>query len=364
MKKALSSVQNSVKKLLPQEQENPESRYFKVLVWGFLAVFLIALVAGSLSFLLTLQGAEVTMVPNLEDRELVAALEELQSRGLDVRVQQRFFSDPATRGRIIDQSPDPGSQVRVGRRVNITVSQGPVVDQVGDYQGLTLEELRAQLAAQFANYEPLLEVRNQNISYVFSEQEAGTILAQEPEAGEKLTGYTDLMLLVSRGPEVLGIEAPEVVGLDYRQALGLLAGRGVPFVFRNSSTGEPGGTGGLVVSQFPAAGELIEPDSTLVLRINPLSTSRANQVADIYYGFIPEFALPVNVAVDFISTEGDTTRYFQTQHSGGELSFPYLLEVGSIINIYADGELLSRYTVRPITVETSQGTGESADNTD
>jgi beta-lactam-binding protein with PASTA domain len=361
MKKVLSNVQQKVKNLLPQEQENPETRYFKVVVWGFVAVFALALLAGTLSFLLTLQGNEVTMVPNLEDRDLVGALEELQSRGLNVNVQQRYFSDPSVAGKVIDQSPDPGSQVRVGRVVNVIVSRGPVVDQVGDYVGLTLEDLRIQLAAQFANYEPLLEVKNQNLSYVFSEEEAGTIISQQPEPGFKLAGYTELKLLVSRGPEVLGVAAPEIVGLDYRQALGLLAVRNVPFVFRNTSQSPENAIGGLVVSQFPEAGETVAPGERLVLRINPLETSSANEVADIYYSVIPEFALPVTVAVDFITPDGESRRFFQTQHAGGELTFPYVLPTGSIINIYADGDLISRYTVRPVQIESPEDSGSDAD---
>jgi beta-lactam-binding protein with PASTA domain len=361
MKKTISAVQQKVKNLLPQEQENPENRYFKVVVWGFIAVFFLALLAGTLSFLIALQGDEVTMVPNLEDRELVDALEELQSRGLNVHVQQRFFSDPARAGRIIDQSPDPGSQVRVGRRVNIIVSRGPVVDEVGSYVGLTLDELRAQLAAQFTNFDPLLEVKNSNISYIFSEEEAGTIISQQPESGLKLTGYTELKLLVSRGPEVLGIPAPEIVGLDYTQALGLLAVRNVPFVFRYSTQAAENAIPGLVVSQFPEAGEVIEPGNNLVLRINPLESSSSNELADIFYTNIPEFALPVDVEVDFVTPDGESSRYFQTQHAGGELTFPYLLPIGSLINVYVDGQLISRYTVRPIEVENPEDSASDAD---
>lgn len=354
MKNFFTSFSRFFTGLLPREEDSPETRNFKVVVWGLLAVFALMLLAGTLAFLITLQGDEIAMVPNLDDRELVEALEMLQDRGLNVQVQQRYHSDPEKRGKVIDQSPDPGSQVRVGRTINITVSQGPVVDQVGDYVGLTLDQLRVQLAAQFTNYEALLEVRSENVSYTFSDQEAGTILSQDPAPGEQLSGYTDLNLLVSRGPEAVGIEAPEIVGLDYRQAIGLLASRSIPFVFRESTQGDQDAVAGLVLSQYPQAGELIEAGSALVLRIQPLVASRNSEVAGVYYGFIPEFAVAVNVAVDFTDTDAQTQRFFQTERQGGELSFPYVLETGSIISIYADGDLISRYTVQPEVENTDQ----------
>lgn len=355
-------MQTKMKSLLPDPQEHPENRYFKILLWGFLGIFALGILAGTVTLFITLQGAEDTMIPNLKEMELVSALEELQSRGLNVRVQQRFDGDPELRGAVIEQRPDAGSQVRVGRTVQLIVSKGPVVDQVGDYLGLTLDDLRRQLAAQFATHESLLEVRNENISYIFSEEPQGTIISQEPQAGTKLSGYTDLKLLVSRGPEVLGFEAPETLGLDYRQALGLLAGRSIPFVFRYSSQEDDNSIPGLVVSQFPAAGETVEPDSPLVLRITPLEPESSNEISDIFYSFIPESALPVPVRVEFTSPEGDVTPYFQTTHSGGELSFPFVLEISSQITVYADGDIITRYTVQPETAEEEGEDGEAENN--
>jgi hypothetical protein len=97
------------------------------------------------------------------------------------------------------------------------------------------------------------------------------------------------------------------------------------------------------------------------LRINPLESSSSNELADIFYTNIPEFALPVDVEVDFVTPDGESSRYFQTQHAGGELTFPYLLPIGSLINVYVDGQLISRYTVRPIEVENPEDSASDAD---
>ena len=322
--------------LFPDKREDEETRQFKSILWGIIGIFFLAIFVGTIGFLLTLNGSEIIMVPELEGMALVDAMEELQSRNLIVNIQTRFFEEAP--GIIISQRPDSGSQVRIGRTINLTVSRGPVVDQVGNYVGMSLEDLRRQLAAQFATHDPLLEVRNENISYVFSEEPEQTILAQEPSAGQKLSGYADLMLLISRGPRVIGIEAPETIGLDYRQALGMLAGRNIPFVFRFSEEVEVRGDIGAVVNQQPAAGERI--DEYLELFIDPLETENNRQAAGIFSVLLPETALPSTVVVEFINSRGETRPYFQTSRLGGEFSFPYIYETGSQIQISINGEIV------------------------
>ena len=333
-RKLLSRARERMETLLPNKHEDEASRQFKSFFWGIIGIFVLAVILGSLGFFLTLRGSEIIAVPNLEGMALVDAMEELQDRSFAVHIQSRFFEEQA--GVVINQRPDAGSQARIGRTINLTVSRGPVLDQVGNYVGMSLDDLRRQLAAQFATHEPLLEVRGENISYVFSEEPEQTILAQDPPSGQKLTEYTDLMLLVSRGAEVIGIEAPETIGLDYRQALGMLAVRNIPFVFRFSDQVED--EAGAVIIQEPEAGEHI--NEYLELFINPLKTTSDNQVAGMFLGFLPETALPVNVVVEFVNIIGETKPYFQTRRLGGEFSFPYVYEAGSRIQIYINDELV------------------------
>ena len=336
-RKFLFRTRKKMNSLFPNRREDEETRQFKSILWGIIGVFILAILLGSLGFWLTLRGSEIIMVPKLEGMTLIDAMEELQSRNLIGHIQTRFFEESP--GIVISQRPDAGSQVRIGRTINLTVSRGPIVDQVGNYVGMSLEDLRRQLAAQFATHDPLLEVKNENISYVFSEEPEQTILAQEPSAGQKLAKYADLMLLVSRGPRIIGIEAPATIGLDYRQALGMLAVRNIPFVFRFSEGIESSTEVGIVVNQQPEVGERI--NEYLELFINPLETGTSNQAAGIFSTILPETALPANVVVRFINSRGETAPYFQTSRLGGEFSFPYIYEIGSQIEISINGELMS-----------------------
>ncbi|MGI9255844.1 MAG: PASTA domain-containing protein [Salinispira sp.] len=400
--------------LFPGRHESEGSRQFKSIFWGIVIIFVLALAFGSLSFLLTLQGTETIMTPDIEDMFLLDAMEELQSRGLITHIQSRFFE--AENGTVINQRPDAGSQVRVGRTITLTVSKGPVLNQVGNYVGMRVQDLKQQLATQFAIHEPLLEVKTENISYIFSEEPEQVILDQDPSAGYELSEYTELTLLVSRGPAPRGTEAPETIGLDYLQALGMLAARNIPFTFRISDPGgisgqgsapgnisdqnsDPGGISGqgnapgndqnssntnagnvgIVLSQQPAAGEVIT--EYLELFISPLGSSsgsaqgslsdssqgsssgsaqgslsdsslgsssgilegeiaNGNQESGIFSALLPYTFNPAIISVEFVNSLGEVQPYFQTIRRGGEISFPYVYENGSSIRIYLNGELL------------------------
>ena len=335
-KDRLLNMRERMQSLLPNKRDDHERRQFKSVLWGIIGVFGFAILLGSMGLLLTLTGSEVIMVPDLEGLMLIDAMEKLQDHSLITHIQKRFFEEPA--GTVINQRPDAGSQVRVGRTINLVVSQGPVVDQVGDYVGMSLADLRRQLIAQFATHDPLFEVKEENISYVFSEEPEQTILAQEPMPGQKLASYTDLMLLVSRGKKITGITAPEVIGLDYLQAVGMLAVRNIPFVFYVNDI--VGGTvvAGLVVGQQPAVGEQV--NGPLELFINPIKTEGTNQAAGIFAGTLPETALPATVVVEFVNSIGEKQPYFQTTRLGGAFSFPYLYEAGSKMQISINGEVI------------------------
>lgn len=339
----VSGAREKMRTLFPGKRADEGSRQFRSILWGIIAVFAFAILVGGMSFLLTLQGSEIILVPDFEDMSLLEALEELQSRNLLVHIQSRFFEKDV--GLVINQRPNAGSRVRLGRTVTLIVSKGPVLDEVGNYIGMTLQDLRQQFAAQFATHAPLLEVKTENISYIFSEESEQTILEQDPPAGQKLAEYTELKLLVSRGPTPVGIEAPEAVGLDYRQALGMLAGRNIPFIFQFSNQAENSSSSGTVIAQQPGVGEQIT--GHLELFISPLEAESRNQSTGIFSTILPDFPVLSTVAVEFVNSIGEAQPYFNTLSFGGELSFPYIYETGSTIRIYLNGELLPESALQP-----------------
>ena len=100
------------------------------------------------------------------DDTLNHALVKLQERELYPRLVEKYTGNPLDKGRVIQQEPAPGSYVRAGLRVSITVSLGAVMEKVENYVGMTISQVRSRLATQFSNFEPLLVIQGAHNPYL------------------------------------------------------------------------------------------------------------------------------------------------------------------------------------------------------
>ncbi len=95
--------------------ESFDKDHYRVMAYGLGAVIALMVVAGLSAFLLSLRGAEQTLVPDVRGMELAQALVMMQEKELYPRVSLRFTDNPLDRGKIVDQSPSAGAIVKAGR---------------------------------------------------------------------------------------------------------------------------------------------------------------------------------------------------------------------------------------------------------
>jgi len=316
--------------LLPADREEPETRYFKIAILSLVGIVLLTTASAATTFLLSLRGAEETVVPELVSMELPEALLDLQDRELYPRVQLRYFSDPSLKGRVVEQSPAPGTQVRAGRRINLVVSRGAIVDQVGNYIGRNLNEVEEELQTLFATFDALLQI--ENVSYVFDEAPPGTILQQDPLPDTPLTDVTDLDLVVSRGPGAERVSLSGYVSLGYAEALSRLRQRGRPFVVTLTSGSQPG----TVIAQSPPPGTQVSTSAKVFLTLVPPETQEG-EVFGLFRRVLPDYPVAVDLALDFVDPEGNRIRIFEMRHPGGEIAVPYLVPEGSTLILSRNG---------------------------
>jgi beta-lactam-binding protein with PASTA domain len=331
--------------MFPRYGERPESRYFKITVLSVLGIVLLTIVAGLGTFVLSLRGREQILVPEVRQEELAEALIELQERELHGVVQLRYHSDPNLKGKVVEQDPASGTLVRAGKEVSLTVSQGAIVDRVGDYTGRTLQEVRSELATLFTTFDALLQVGE--VSYVFSDEPAGTVLEQDPEPGTELSGTTPLDLVVSRGADVRRVSVPSYSGLNYQEAIDLLAEQNTPFVFSLADTAQAG-AGGIVVDQEPEAGESVAAGSRVRLTMMPPDEVPEAMVFGLFERVLPDYPVAVDVTLEAIDPDGERETLFSMKHPGGEIAVPYMVEENSrIVLSRFDTEVLSERVRRP-----------------
>ncbi|MDR1317126.1 MAG: PASTA domain-containing protein [Spirochaetales bacterium] len=304
--------------------ESEESRWLRILVLVGVLTIGLAVIAGFSAFFLTLQGEEQTMVPEIRGTDLVDALIDLQEKGLIPHTQVRYSSDPALKGKIIDQRPAPGSLVKAGKRVTITVSQGAIVDKVENFVGQDIEEVRTRLLTLFATYKPLLRIQ-EPVSYVFNQAPVGTILEQKPEPDTDLAGLTDLVLIVSRGPQTPRVKLASYLGITFRQAIPLLAKNNVPFVF-SVVDAAAGQTPEFIIGQTPAPGTDVGPDTRLELKIARPAKTQDRQLFGIFQCALPTYPVWVDMQLDAQTPTGERRTLFTMKHPGGAVAVPYYEE--------------------------------------
>ena len=184
-------------------------------------------------------------VPDVRGMEPARAVATLQEAGLIGRMQDRVFSATVLPGRVADQRPSPGYQLKRGDTVLIYPSLGRAAAKVPDLAGLPESVAEADLDAASMSLGQRCEVDGQS--------DAVVVLAQSPGAGALVAPGTAVAVLVNRTPSRKRYVMPEFVGMRVEDASRAL--RGLGFRLANvQAVRYPGVTPGTVLRQDPAAG--------------------------------------------------------------------------------------------------------------
>ena len=135
-------------------------------------MFLAALAA----FFISVKSPERVMVPDVTGKDLADALQEMQAKELYPKIRLRYSKSPEEKGSVLEQSPSGGTIVKAGERINLTVSQGVVLDRVENYVGMKIDDVRAQLQTLFASSSVQMIKLPDVPIYKEDAAEAGTIL--------------------------------------------------------------------------------------------------------------------------------------------------------------------------------------------
>jgi beta-lactam-binding protein with PASTA domain len=338
-----NSSSASADSLSVQIDDPTERRYFRRAILIIGAVFLVMLFFFTVFFFFAVRGAEKTVVPEIVDEELVEALVMLQERELYPRVQVKYTGDPSDKGLVIGQDPEPGLYVKAGRRVTVTVSRGAIVDNVEDYVGKTITEVRGRLATLFSTFEPLLVIR-EPITYVYDDSDPGTVLSQNPPPGTALGDPESLILIVSRGTLDNPIKLPDWKNYSADNAMRSLARLPLPFVFVEDNV-EAVGTVARVTSQSPAPESEVGLDRRITLRYSPPESWPEEFRYGLFDYTLPDYPVPVLLEVIIREPGAEDRKLFSMPHSGGKLSFPYVVPAGTGILVMVNGEEVLRHDV-------------------
>ena len=244
------------------------ARFFRVALLVMLLV-VVALVAAIVTMHFAIHGAEV-QVPALKGMTVADARSQTSGLGLNLTVDNRYYSGEVAAGHILTQSPAPGTVVRREWRVRVAESLGPQSVDVPDTVGST--ERVASLELRRAG----LEV-GEIARLPWSGAAEGTVLAQDPSPHAQGIEQPSVNLLVAApGDETPdGYVMPDLAGWPIVSAQAALAKVGIktatpsyvdePVAPVSSGDAPPRlpVKPGAVLSQTPAAGSRVD-QSTIV----------------------------------------------------------------------------------------------------
>jgi eukaryotic-like serine/threonine-protein kinase len=155
---------------------------------------------------------EFVLVPDVRNYITVDATDNLERRGLRAEVVPQRYNPNVPQDAVIDQSPAPGSHVKPGRRVYLTVNAGEqVMIRVPRLTDLSVREATSRLTALGLRAG---EVRPDTIPSPY----ANTITRQEPQPGDSLAQGSTVRLWYSTGLGTSYVTMPDVTGLNVEEA--------------------------------------------------------------------------------------------------------------------------------------------------
>ncbi len=241
------------------------------------SLLMLLVTVGLLSAITTMHfaihGAEV-QVPTLKGMTVADARSQTAGLGLNLEVDNRYYSSDVAAGHILSQSPPPATVVRREWRVRVAESLGPQKVDVPETVGT--DERLAALKLRRAGLEEGATAQLPSNSAV-----AGTVLAQDPPAHAQGIERPSVNLLVAAPTDERpdGFVMPSLVGMPVVAAQKKLADVGMqvlPPVYADVPVGQVGQQGalprppvspGAVIAQEPLAGSRVDLSTAVKLTV-------------------------------------------------------------------------------------------------
>ncbi len=215
----------------------------KKFIFGLVAILIMGFCVGSfLSYGKFWSTAEV-VVPDVVGKQMNLAKQILEDKNLRVKIAETYdASVPA--GQVVSQYPEAGSKVKEQRLVTVYISKGGEEVEMPDLKGISKENAEEKLKK--------IGLKLGSVYEKNSSEEAGTVIAQDPRAGSKISKGQTVDITVSKGEKKQKMTLSDYRGTSLESAKSNLAANKLRLgnVTKEASSQAEG----TIIGQSPAAG--------------------------------------------------------------------------------------------------------------
>ncbi|MFF4696822.1 Stk1 family PASTA domain-containing Ser/Thr kinase [Streptomyces chattanoogensis] len=206
---------------------------------------------------------------NLEGKSLGEAKENGVNGNFKVAVGGRKACTNVKKGQITSQKPAPGTKIKNGQTVTVTLCTGPERITVPSVKGLQEADAKSELEERGFR----VEIKN-----IVSDRDEGTVAEQNPKPQSKRPKGTVVTLSIAKAAPK--IQVPDVVGKDLESAKKQLTDLGLQVGAPQEKEVTDPAQAGKVLESSPPAGTSVDPKSTITLTVGkaPAQTPIPNVV--------------------------------------------------------------------------------------
>jgi serine/threonine-protein kinase len=225
-----------------------------------LAFVFIAGISAYLTLTLIIKSEDTVIVPQLEGKDVVYALEILTELELNTKVKGSEYTSDIPKNHVVFQEPQPGSEIKKGRDVRIILSKGPRTFAMPHLLGLSIQQADIILEDN--------DMCRGEFSRTYHQQtEKDVVVAQVPASGRVVSRGACVDLLVSLGRRPTAFKMPDLAGLTLEDALQLIE-RLHLVIGELKSDYQKNKPRNTIIEQEPVSGQRVVIGSTVRLRIN------------------------------------------------------------------------------------------------
>ncbi len=202
-------------------------------------------------------------LPNFVEMTREEAEAKAEESKLKLEIEEAYNSD-VEEGKIASQDPAymEGYTVKEGSTIKVVVSKGENIKEVPKVTGLTKDEVTQEIEKA--------ELKAEFIEEASSKVEAGIVIRQEPEDGEKLNAGETVKVYVSTGTKQITME--HVIGKTESDAKKTLTDLGfeVNVVYEEDTSKDDG----VVLKQSLDVGKTVDEGTKVTITVNQVAETK------------------------------------------------------------------------------------------